>query len=141
MCSSLLGKGELNPLWKLDDECISTVCFVSDENFCFSEQPVVCGEKYFNYCTLSKAKENLSQYLQNSDGVEFFMENISMKKLISLTKFEQIAVEKLNNMEVYCGYTPYFAKSILIDGKKVNMQIAVYADKIVAGFPMILTGF
>ena len=130
-------KSNINPIFSLGN--VEKVCFVSGEKIDGLES-VVCGEKFFNYCSLRQAKENLDK-IRNSDSYQIYLNEIDVKKVFDLLKFEQISVIELERVTVYCGYSVYGDKSVLIDGKKVNVQIAVTGEGVIAGFPMILTGY
>lgn len=119
---------------------VEEICFVSNERFEGFNQ-VECGNKIFNYGTLSQAKNNLSALKQKSDSFQFCLEEIELDSLFKLLKFQEIKTSEIDDIMIIYGYTPYGEKSIYLDGKKVNVQIAVRENKLIVGFPMILTGY
>ena len=54
---------------------------------------------------------------------------------------EVLRVNKFENLQVYDCYTPYEKECCYIENKKVNMQVAVIEGQLIAGFPIILTGY
>ncbi len=119
---------------------VSEVCFVSNEKFEGEFEVVPCGEKFFNFCSFQNAKDN-ANLIKNSDAVQFYTDQDNIKKLLSDIKFQQLSSEEVEEIQILYGYTPYYDSSILLDGKKVNVQIAMTSEKIVVGFPIILTGY
>lgn len=123
-----------------DVEGVSEVCFVSNEKFEGDFEAISCGEKFFNYCTFENAKENAG-LINSSDAVQFYTDQESIEKLLSDIKFEQLTKEEVEDIVILYGYTPYYSSSIFLDGKKINVQIALTDEKVVVGFPIILTGY
>lgn len=140
VCFCMLGfyKTENNPL--LACENVEKVCFVSDSKIEDMEN-VLCGDMVFNYCTLDQANEKIEQLKNDLKGIEFYIKETSFQNLCEILDVEIISESKLEEFSVYCCYTPYGEKSVEINGKKINLQVAVYEDMIIAGFPMLLTGF
>ena len=131
-------KNENNPIFSLDG--IEKVCFVDDEKYEIMDvQAVNCGDLTFNFCSLSEAKENISKI--NFKAVQLYFSDISTQKLLKTLKASVISEENVQNISIVNAYTPYFSDSVLVENKKVNLQIAVKDGQVVAGFPMILTGF
>lgn len=137
-CAISLFKTQTNPL--LACENVEKVCFVSSGNIEDMES-VKCGDMVFNYCTLKQANEKLSKIESDLKGVEFYIKDISFEKLCEILKVEVVSQSQVGDLNVFCCYSPYGQENVTIDGKKVNVQIAVYDDLVLAGFPMLLTGF
>ena len=49
--------------------------------------------------------------------------------------------EVINDMQIYYGYTPLYNDFVISNNKRINTQIVVRGDKLIVGFPMILSGF
>lgn len=49
--------------------------------------------------------------------------------------------EEIDDMKIYYGFTPNFSDFVLSNNKRINAQIVVRGEDVIAGFPMILTGF
>ena len=116
------------------------VCFVSDKKFQNMEN-VVCGNLNFNYCTPLQAKQNLKEFCQNSQGIQFYFSNITAKELLKKLKATTIEKTKVEGFEVTITYTPYFLDCVFVKNMKANLQLAEKDGKLVAGMPAILTGF
>lgn len=138
--SSLFVKNDINPIFNLSN--VEKVCIVSASNLQYGEdiESVACGDKYFNYCSLEIAKTKIKEIGNNFDAIQFYLSG-EIDKFLSKMKFEQISTSRIENIDIYYGYTPYYQDCIFVDGKKVNMQVAVVDGSIIAGFPMILTGY
>ncbi len=141
LCSTLLVKNETNPIFNFEN--VEKVCFVSASDFQEIDdvESISCGGKFFNYCTLGVAKQNLSKLNKNSDAVQFYLSDDDVDTLFKQMKFEIVSTSQIESLTIYCGYTPYCQTCVYLDGKKVNMQLAVCEGYIVVGFPMILTGY
>ena len=137
-CSVALFKTESNPLFSCKN--VEKVCFISS-NEIEEAQSVKCGDKVFNYCTLQQANEMMSDLKSELDGIEFYIKDITFERLCEILKAEVVSQSKIGELNVFCCYTPYQQNCVVINGKKINVQIAVYEDMVLAGFPMLLTGF
>ena len=135
--STLNFKFDLNPIFSIDG--VEKVCFVTKENVEGFES-VRCGDNIFNFCTLDQATENLKT-LEQAKSFQLYFSDVNLKDVFDKLKFEEISVSEIGDIKVYCGYTPYSQKSVLIDGKKINVQISAMDEKLIVGFPMILTGY
>ena len=49
--------------------------------------------------------------------------------------------EVINDMQIYYGYTPLYNDFVISNNKRINTQIVARGDKLIVGFPMILSGF
>lgn len=119
---------------------VNEVCFVANEKFEGEFETIACGEKFFNFCSFQNAKDN-ANLIKDSDAVQFYTDQDNIEKLLSDIKFQQLSSEEVEGIQILYGYTPYYNSSILLEGKKVNVQIAMTDEKIVVGFPIILTGY
>lgn len=129
-----------NPLFKLKN--VEEVCFVSESEFVYADvESVACGDKFFNFCSIQTAKENLEKFEKNSDAVQFYFSEITVEEILQKLKADTVESYSSNEIEITLGYTPYVQDCVLVDGKKVNVQIASTENGVIAGFPMILTGF
>ena len=118
---------------------IDHVCFVSEEKIDGAYDNIFSGNKVFSYCTIEEAKKvPLSPKI---DAVELFFEKYDIKTIEKELNLQVISIEKFEGLSVILGYTTRYKKCVYVDGKKVNVQLAVYDDKMIAGFPMILTGY
>ena len=83
----------------------------------------------------------MQMFKKDMSAVQFYLKNQDLKALQKKLKYKHISQTNLENLTVYCGYSPYGQDSVYVDGQKVNIQIAVGEDLIIVGFPLILTGY
>lgn len=135
LCSPfVLDTKSLFSLSEIDD-----VCFVSNGKIEGSYDVVYSGDKVFSYFTPNEAKKvDLNQKI---DAVELFFEDFNLESIKKHLNLQIISEEKYGDINVILGYTTLFKDCVYVEGKKVNVQLAVYDDKLIAGFPMILTGY
>ena len=130
-------KTENNPLFSL--EKVESVCFVSSEKSDGCDV-VCCGDMFFNYCSVEQAKEKIDE-IKNADGVQFYLADVDLREVFEILKFEEVSKMQVDDLMVYCGFSVYGNKSVLVEGKRVNVQVVAIDNKVIAGFPMILTGY
>jgi len=132
-------KFERTPFFEVAE--IEKVCFVSNEKF-EKEQfdSVQCGDYIFNFCDASVAKQKFKE-LKNVKSVQFYYKNITVEQLFLKLDVDVVSENALENLVVYNCYTPYFDDFIYLENKKVNMQVVTSNGFIVAGFPVIMTGY
>lgn len=119
---------------------VDKVCFVSDKEFEGEFETVSCGDKFFNFCTFEQAKEN-ALLLKESDAVQFYTDETSTDEILKTVHFQKMSSEMIDGIEIIYGYSPCYSDSVVLDGKKINVQVAKIDGEVVIGFPMILTGF
>lgn len=129
---------KIEPIFAVDG--VDKVCFVSSAEFGGRFESVKCGDKFFNFCTFEEAKEKAS-LVKTCDAVQFYAKQSDLKKLLAQIKFQQLSCEEIEGIEICYGFSPCYASAVLLDGKKVNVQIAKVDGNVIVGFPMILTGF
>ena len=92
-------------------------------------------------------KEEGKEFLKNKsrykiEGISFYFD-----KKYDLDYFKRIFDNNLTNgsqienLEVYYGFYKNFDDYKMIDGKKINVQLAKTEEEWVIGMPLILTGF
>lgn len=123
----------------LDLKGINKVCFVSDEKF-GNFDVMNCGDKYFNFCSLEEAKKNLDK-IKNSSAIQLYFDQKNLKDFLKEIKCEDFQKNYADGFVILYGWSPYFDKFVYVDNKKINVEIALKDDKMIAGFPAILTGF
>lgn len=136
----MLVKQEINPLFETSG--VEKVCFISsDKHDKEGVEAVICGDKFFNFCSLETAKKYLESLQKNADGIQFYFEDLNLDKLFKKIKYQPVTKTNLDEMTIYCGYSPYYQSCVMLQNKKVNVQVAVMDGEVVVGFPMILTGY
>ena len=134
--ASTFSKDMTNPLF--ESEKVQSVCLVVDQGV-LSGEIVQCGDKDFVYLSPTEAKKCLKKYQTYS--LQFNLENVTLQELLKLLAGKVLFCQALEDLEIYYCYTPFEQNCVYMDGKKVNMQVAISDEKIVAGFPLILTGY
>ncbi|MBP3431500.1 MAG: hypothetical protein J6K39_01420 [Clostridia bacterium] len=133
-------KDEKNPFFSIDG--IEKVCFAANEKIgCFDVEGVHCGDLVFNFCSIETAKSNLSELKKQSKSMQLYFQGGDVHQLLDSLKAEIVSTSEHEGLMVFNCYTPYEQSCVYVENKKVNLQIAVEGEKIVAGFPVILTGF
>lgn len=124
---------------------LERVTFVSKQLCEFEEDAEVKIIQSGNHFYISTSPENAQRVgeklSQVSGYVLYYDKTIDKEELLSaLLDFrgEESIVE---GTKVVTGYTSHFKDFRVLNGKKVNVQIAFTEDNIVVGFPLILTGF
>ena len=78
--------------------------------------------------------------LNESAGV-VFESSLTMEKLKERLNLKLIRRECIDDISILYGYTPYYSKTILIDGKSSNVQIVEKEGYVIVGLPIIYSGF
>ena len=79
--------------------------------------------------------------VKSADAVQFYAEEAELDAILRKIKFQQLSSENVEGIEVCYGYSPCYSSAVMLDGKKVNVQIAKIDGRVIVGFPMIMTGF
>lgn len=127
-----------NNIWQI--EGLEKVCFVGDSQIEDLDY-VQCGDLYFNFCTVQKAKENLKNYQKSAKNIQFYIKNDDFSEVFDKIMFEETEKQILNGRTIYLGNSPYFDKFIWTNQQRTNLQISVFENEIIIGSPVILTGF
>ena len=142
-CLTFSLKKQTNPLFSFDG--VDKVCLISSLNFQEKNiedmQTVVCGDVYFNYCSLSVAKNNLDVLNKNIKGIQFYLSDVGIEDIIARVNGQIVETSQVGDLKIYYAYSPYYDDCVFVNDKKINMQIAEKEEKIVVGFPLILTGY
>ncbi len=117
---------------------INKVCFVVDGSE--EVEGLKSGNDIYIYCSSDDAK-NLMEKLLNVKAVQLYLDGSSMNELLRSLKTEVLRKETLGTIEIIYGYSPKFNTGYYLSGRKVNVMLACYEEQIVAGIPIILTGF
>lgn len=100
---------------------------------------VTSGENLF-----VKADIALGGYLQgilnDIQGITIFVED-ETKNVLDNFAVKVCKTELQDNNTHIFGFSPYFEKSVFIDGKKCNIHIVVQVGRIIIGYPIILGSY
>ncbi len=121
------------------------------------------AEEYSFVTTAQAAEEAGLEYFENGGDViattperakaEEFYKKFSPKcvvmkmgseKLDSVKKFLKISqsyTQKLQNKEIIYAYTSLFPDCEFVEGKKINAQLVCEGERLIVGFPVIMTGY
>ncbi len=140
LLSTLFFNSKVLPLFNFNG--VEKVCFVSANKYESADfDSVPCGDNFFNYCSLETAKKNLDEIKHNMVGIQFYINSEDVDSVLDALNATFVFNETVGDVVVYYAYTTYYDDSVFLNGKKINVQIATYQDKLIVGFPMILTGF
>lgn len=128
-------KNEKNPLFALADR----VCLVVEDGALSGDEIVDMGEVDFVYLGGEEAKEAVKK--TKVEGLEFYISALTKDEILKLLKATVLSESVVEGMQITYAYSPYYQNSVTLDGKKVNLQIAERDGEIIAGFPLILTGY
>ena len=118
-------------------EGVTKACIVTSEDV---EGENVVNTLGYNYVTFDANNLKKAKSI-DEDGVMLYVENSSIEKVSKSLNMLDFRRENVMGKEVVYGYTPKYQKSLILDNKKVNVQIVVDDDKLILGFPIILGGF
>ena len=138
--STMAFKNQENVLFSI--EGLEKVCFVCDfEIVEEGVESVESGDLFFNYCVSGLGKVIYKKYHQRLQALQFYYVDVEAENLIERLKIDVVERGEVEQIEVCFGYSPYLSKSYLLDGKKVNVQLAVTEEFVIVGNPIILTGY
>ncbi|MBR1890783.1 MAG: YwmB family TATA-box binding protein [Clostridia bacterium] len=116
------------------------VCLVAKEKLDEEDVNCIeCGNMFFNYCSKETAKKLIQK--QDFDAIECYCMDKTYVQIKKLLQIQEVTKEKYGKLVVYTGYTSKFDGHVVVDGRNVNVQIAVSDERVVVGFPLILTGY
>lgn len=130
-------KNKENPLFDCDN--VEKVCVITENSGASGENVIDCGNKDFVYLSKEDGKKFVCS--NKVAGLQFYIENMELNDLLNLLNADIIDTQYVENIQVVYAYSPYYQGNVVMENKKVNLQIALKGDEIIAGFPLILTGF
>ncbi len=98
------------------------------------------GNGFLVECSVNNFTQIFSK-CENVDGisVRFPCENFS--KILQKLHLQSMRSHSLDGVWVVCGYTSQIRGGIVIDGQKVNVQVAYDGQTVTIGSPLILDSF
>ncbi len=122
-----------------------THTFFSTENFKSEKTSTTKnGNGFLIECSTKNAEEIFSKLnLSKIDGESFCVKSHDFKITNFLNKLNAkiIKTENTQNIKIVYAFSPKFPNFVLIDGQKVNLQIAQNFELTTIGTPLILGGF
>ena len=88
---------------------------------------------------ISKAKDCYQKLSPKS--IIFTFDSQNVQKAQDFLSISSSSIQNLENMTIIYGYTSKFNDSVMIDGKKVNVQIVIKQSEALIGFPLIMIGY
>lgn len=110
------------------------VVLVGDEKM--GDDCLKCGNDYF--CTF--IDDGWEKYQSNSSAIIFYFDEFDFSAFSNECD-EIYACKNVDEIQVYEGFYKGSQKSVNIDDKKVNFQLAITDNCVILGFPMIVVGF
>ena len=89
------------------------------------------------FCNLSTTKAKQNTIIGESMQVE----NLEISTAIKSLKAKVVKTEYLNNQTIIYAFTPLIKTNIILNNKKVNIQIAIKNNISTIGWPLILGSF
>ena len=83
-----------------------------------------------------ESKDSLNYFSMSIESEESDAESL-LNAVVAVIKFEQ----HLDNLHIYYAYSEKLGKAVVIDGQRVNLQIAVRGGKLIAGSPLIVGSY
>lgn len=117
-----------------DFENYQKVVLVSGEML--GDDYVECGNDYF--CTFMN--DDWKNFQDKSRAMIFYFEKFDFSSF-SQECDEIYSCGKIEDKKVYEGVYKNSQKSVIVNNKKVNFQLALTDDGAILGFPMIVVGF
>ena len=130
-------KNSSNPLFTLAET--DRVCLIVEDGSLSEGEIIDSGSVDFVYMSKEEALKATKNVILH--GVEFYLSNIEVEEIIKILKADVIKESEIGGLNLIYAYSPFYQDNITMDGKKVNVQLALKGDEIIAGFPIILTGY
>lgn len=122
----------------------SIYSFYTDELFEGNGISVVKNGKYYILSVDGTNAEIIKSKLNNVYGESVTIKNYSNKAkeeiFLSLSQ-KEVSKETLREIEIYYFYDATLPNFVIVGGKKTNIQVAVTAQNLTVGYPLILGSF
>ncbi len=119
-------------------EGLTEVCFVTEFDYDFENMTKTEKENYI-YSTPQNAKFYNLKIDESGIMLRFVERNVY--DLIQDFKGEILKIEEIEGKTVFYGFTPFEENFIMLENKKINMQIVEKEGEIIVGLPIILGSF
>lgn len=132
-----------NEFHSLATAAAKSVCFVTNVQADIQDENVKIvpsGNQYYIYMPI-RLQEKYSSLAGICGYVYYYPPSVPVDALqAELMQFAS-SYQNIGKTRVVTGYTNRFADFCFVNGKKVNIQLAVTEGAVIVGYPMILTGF
>ena len=125
---------------------VSVFALIGFRVLCVSKLSNYAGERVFYLYTPSsqatiKSKLSLTDcFFVQGESVQFSLNGESGKKRAEEI-MQDLQAETAGGTQSFYAYSKKLGKSVVINGKKINLHIAVAEDSAVVGTPIIFGGF
>lgn len=121
-------------------------CSVQGVEFCFVVKESVSSKNYVKVLTSGGYDFIYASHNLPSEDILYYEARFCGKENEILEIFSDLNInflfrERVDDIDILYGYSPFFKMSCNVAGKKVNFQIAVKEEKITVGYPMIYSGY
>ncbi len=82
-----------------------------------------------------------NSYNEIIKGFNLYFTSLEIDQFAKKVNGQIYQSQSVENIDIYYGYTSMFKDFRYLQGRKVNIQIAVKENEVIVGFPLILTGF
>ena len=79
--------------------------------------------------------------LSNLEGVILTFEGKETLDIVNKLNMKIVREEMVDDIKIIYGYTDLYADFIYLDGKQTNVQLLKRQNEVIAGFPIILSGY
>lgn len=134
---SYFAKDTYNPLFTLAETY--KVCLIVKDDGLNEGEIISCGDVDFVYCTKEEGLNMVKKVPVT--GLEFYLKNVSADEILKILKATIIEESEVQEIRLIYAYSPFYQDAVIVDGKKVNLQLAFKGNEVIAGFPLILTGY
>ena len=123
----------------------ATYCFCASEvgEVIADANVIKTGDLYFVTCSNANYAK-VKNSLKNIDGESVRISNYTsddLQKVVAKFKDGIKMTQNCGEYDFFMCYDPTLPKYVMIDGKKINIQIAISKTDINIGYPLILNGY
>lgn len=138
-CVKYIDIDKIKEIFGYDRIVVITDCCYAD----LSNEYIKSGDYFYYKLNKEQGKEFLkTQKKYKVEGISFYFEkNYDLSYFKNMFKSNFLHGMQIENMKVYYGFCKNFNDYKMVEGKKINLQLAQTEEEWVLGIPMILTGF
>lgn len=119
----------------------SRVTLVTGENVELEDAEVITsGGNYFITFPFIRLNEAKAKAKVIQGYVYYFDDGLNSQQINELFDFKASDIV-IDGIRVITGYTSSYSDFRMIEGKRVNVQVAITSESTIVGYPLILTGF
>ncbi len=124
------------------NEDYESVVVVSAQENLIDGEVIKNGNDFYYYLSKKNAEKVIKTLdLDKVSGIVYYFSNKSLDYFNKKLNYSLTSPSNVGDRTVYYGYDKSYYDFRLIDGKKMNVQLANDGERWILGYPMILTGF